>query len=119
MIAHCVFCKVVRGEIHSTKVYEDGEILAFRDISPMAPVHILIIPKRHIENLASVQEVDYSLLGKILLVAKKVSINERINHAYKLTTNSGKNAGQVVMHLHFHLLGGWAKKEDVKSQLRQ
>lgn len=114
---NCIFCKIVKGEIPSHKVYEDEEILAFRDIEPEAPTHVLIIPKIHIENLSQASEENKDLLGKILLVAKKISESEKINDAFKLTINNGKFAGQIVMHMHFHLLGGWTKKEDVKSGL--
>lgn len=115
----CVFCKIIKGEIPSSKVYEDENVLAFHDIEPHAPVHILIVPKDHLENLSKVTDTDKDLLGHILLVSKKIADDEKISDAFKLTTNSGKFAGQVVMHMHFHLLGGWENKEDVKSELHQ
>lgn len=115
----CIFCKIVKGEIPSTKVYEDEEILVFRDIEPHAPTHVLIIPKTHIDNLAKASEEHRELLGNLLLVAKKVAEQENVSEAYKLTTNSGAYAGQVVMHLHFHLLGGWKERDEVESELHQ
>lgn len=115
----CIFCKIVKGEIPSTKKYEDEEVLAFLDIEPEAPTHILIIPKKHVENLSKTSDTDKDLLGKVLLTAKKIADSENISQAFKLTTNNGQFAGQVVMHMHFHLIGGWTKKEDVKSELHQ
>ncbi len=115
----CLFCKIIKGEVPSTKVYENEDVFAFRDIEPHAPTHILIVPKKHIDNLAHASLDDQALLGKLSLAAKSIAQEQGILGAFKLTTNSGAFAGQVVMHLHFHLLGGWEKKEDVKSELHQ
>ena len=103
----CIFCKIIKGEIPSEKVYEDDEILAFKDINPAAPIHILVIPKKHIESLLKLQEEDYELVGKIQKVinklAKELNIEEE---GFRVIVNCGKDAGQEVMHLHYHLLAG-------------
>lgn len=112
----CIFCKVVEGEIPSDKVYEDEDILAFRDVRPQAPVHILIIPKKHIEKLYDLKKNNKNITDKVILVANKIAKKENIQNAFKLVVNNGTSAGQVVMHLHFHLLGGWEKKSEVKSK---
>lgn len=104
---NCLFCKIIKGEIPSTKVYEDDEILAFRDIEPMAPIHILVIPKKHIGSLAEVELEDEILLGKINGVIAKIAKQEGIcENGYRVVTNIGEYGGQTVKHLHFHLLGG-------------
>ncbi len=100
----CIFCKIVSGEIGSEKVYEDEEVLAFRDINPQAPVHILIIPKRHIENL---MEADEEILKRLLLASKEVARREGIDgRGFRVAVNCGREGGQVIPHLHFHLIGG-------------
>jgi len=103
----CLFCKIAQKEIPAAIVYEDEEVLGFRDIAPQAPVHILIIPKKHIGSLAEVQKSDFNLLGKILEVSQQLAVEEKIAiTGYRVLINSGKDAGQAVDHLHFHLLGG-------------
>lgn len=103
----CIFCKIVKGEVPSEKVWEDNEILAFKDIKPSAPVHILIIPKKHITNLASSTKEDKDVLGKIQIVAVEIADKLGIKDGFSLSTLSGEKAGQVVFHLHYHLKGGW------------
>lgn len=104
---NCLFCKIIKGEIPSTKVYEDDEILAFRDIEPMAPVHVLIIPKKHISSLADLKPEDEDLIGKIYGVINKIAKQENISESgFRVVTNSGEDGGQTVKHLHFHLIGG-------------
>jgi len=103
----CIFCRIASGQIPSDFLYEDGEIVAFRDIHPRAPVHILIIPKKHLTSLADVKEEDEALLGRMCLIASKLAEEQGIAQSgYRLISNSGKNSGQEVAHLHFHLLGG-------------
>jgi histidine triad (HIT) family protein len=103
----CLFCKMVSKEIPTEIVYEDNDILAFKDIAPKAPVHILIIPKKHIENVAAATAEDQVVLGKIQLVAQKLAEDFGIAESgYRVLTNSGKDSGQVVFHLHYHLVGG-------------
>lgn len=103
----CIFCKIVAGEIPSTKVFEDDKILAFKDLNPEAPVHILVIPKKHIVSLNDANSEDHKLLGHIQLkiaeIAKKMEISES---GYRVVTNIGNEGGQTVDHLHYHLLGG-------------
>ncbi len=105
--SNCVFCKIIRGELPAKKVAETANLLAFRDINPQAPVHILIVPKKHFQNLAEVGESEKEILGEIILLAKKIAQQEGIEKTgYRVLTNTGANAGQIVPHLHFHLLGG-------------
>mgnify|MGYP001598686121 CR=1 FL=1 len=103
--ADCVFCKVIAGEVPSSMVYQDGEFVAFADINPKAPVHVLVVPKVHIE---SVNELDNeALAGKWLLTAKTVAHKVGVGQAYRLKMYVGAGAGQTVAHLHMHILGGW------------
>lgn len=103
----CIFCKIIRGEIPSQKVYEDDLVFAFKDIQPAAPVHILIVPKKHITNLNDMTEEDVNLLGRIHLVASQIAQEQGIAESgYRVISNHNKDAGQVVFHLHFHLVGG-------------
>ena len=103
----CLFCKIVKGEIPSTKVYEDDEILAFKDINPMAPVHILVIPKKHYNDISEITEEDAKIIAKIHLVINKIAKEEGIAESgYRIVTNCKEDSGQEVKHLHFHLLGG-------------
>lgn len=103
----CLFCKIIKGEIPSSKVYEDDEILAFNDINPAAPIHILVIPKKHIDSLAQMQKEDEALVGKIYGVINKIAEDKGFKeNGYRVIVNCGKDAGQEVMHLHFHVLAG-------------
>ena len=103
----CVFCKIIKGEIPSEKVYEDEEILAFKDINPAAQIHILVIPKKHINNLLEVKDEDNYLIGKIYKTINKIAKDLNIEKdGFRVIVNCGKDSGQEVMHLHFHLLGG-------------
>ncbi len=102
----CLFCKIVAGEIPSEKVYESETILAFKDINPQAPVHILIIPKMHIESLSAVTEDTVGVTAEIMLVARQLAQEFHLDNGYRVITNIGDDGGQTVHHLHFHLLGG-------------
>lgn len=103
----CIFCKIVRGELPSTTVYQDEEIVAFRDIHPKAPVHVLIIPRKHVATVADLTEADADLMGKMVVVADKISKQEGLpERGYRLVMNYGPDSGMVVRHLHLHLLGG-------------
>ncbi|NLZ38975.1 MAG: histidine triad nucleotide-binding protein [Firmicutes bacterium] len=102
----CVFCKIVRGELPADVVYETADLLAFRDINPQAPTHVLLIPKKHFTFLDELQRDDLKLAGELLLAASEVAAKLGVAGAYKLVTNCGEAAGQVVPHLHFHLLAG-------------
>ena len=102
----CLFCKIVAGEIPSTKVYEDESVLAFRDINPQAPTHILVIPKAHIASVAEVTAENSSVVAHIFEVIAKVAEAEGLKDGYRVVSNCGDHAGQTVHHLHFHILGG-------------
>ena len=104
---NCLFCKIVKGEIPSQKVYEDDEILAFKDINPAAPVHILVIPKKHIDSIAQMEKEDEVLIGKIYTAINKIAEDQGVKeNGFRVIVNCGKDGGQEVMHLHFHLLAG-------------
>ncbi|MCR5311211.1 MAG: histidine triad nucleotide-binding protein [Lachnospiraceae bacterium] len=102
----CIFCKIIKGEIPSTKVYEDETVYAFRDINPQMPVHILVVPKFHIRSLAEVTEDNAEDVGKVLFAVKKIAEQEKLDKGFRVITNAGKEAGQTVDHLHFHILAG-------------
>jgi histidine triad (HIT) family protein len=103
----CIFCKIVQGTIPSRKVYEDDTVIAFYDIQPQAPVHLLVIPKKHIATMNDCEESDAALLGHTLLAAQRVAREAGLaEQGYRLVNNCGDNAGQIVHHLHWHILGG-------------
>jgi len=101
----CIFCKIIKGEIPSAKVFESDQIVAFNDIHPKAQVHILVVPKKHIESVKKLQETDKDLIGELILTAKKIA-NDNNLAGYKLVVNVGREGGQLVDHLHLHLLSG-------------
>lgn len=102
----CIFCKIISGEIPCTKVYEDENVLAFKDINPVAPVHILIIPKTHVES-AYMVDTTSNILNKIFEAIKIIANEQGLQeNGFRIVTNIGESAGQTVKHLHFHLLGG-------------
>lgn len=103
---NCIFCKIAAGEIPSKKLYEDADAIAFHDIRPHAPVHFLIVPKRHIESLLDAQPGDEALLGKLMALAPKLAREQGLGSGFKLAVNTGKDGGQEVFHLHLHVLGG-------------
>lgn len=106
-MSDCIFCKIVNHEIPSEVVYEDQDLIAFKDIAPLAPVHLLVIPKKHIKDLNEVAVEDEGLMGRLLSVVKKLAAEHGVAESgYRVITNIGSNGGQVVPHLHFHLLGG-------------
>ena len=103
----CIFCQIASGKIPSDILFQDEEVIAFRDINPQAPVHILVIPKRHIPSLAHLTEADSALVGRMVAVANKLAKNEGVDKkGYRLAISCGQEGGQVVPHLHLHLLGG-------------
>lgn len=102
----CLFCKIIDGEIPSEKVYESETVLAFKDINPQAPVHILVIPKFHIESLNEITEDNVGVIADIMLVVKQLAAEFNLQNGYRVVTNIGENGGQTVHHLHFHILGG-------------
>ena len=103
----CLFCKIIKGEIPSSKVYENDEVLAFKDINPAAPIHILVIPKKHIDSLANLSEEDEKYVWEIHNAMNQIAKEQGfLNNGYRVVVNCGKDAGQEVMHLHYHLLAG-------------
>ena len=103
----CVFCRIVAGEIPADIVYQDKALLAFRDINPQAPMHILIIPKSHIASLADITAKHQALMGRIILLARDLAETEGISdRGYRLSVSTGADGGQLVPHVHFHMLGG-------------
>ncbi len=102
----CLFCKIAAGQIPADIVYQDDDVIAFNDINPQAPQHILFIPRHHIASMTDLTEEDGPLLGKIYVVAKDMAKKLNLERGYRFLTNVGPDAGQSVLHLHFHLLGG-------------
>ena len=102
----CLFCRIIAGEIPSTKVYEDDTVFAFRDIAPQAPTHILVVPKEHIASAAELNGENAPLAAACLCAAAKIAVQEGLSGGYRLVSNCGDDAGQTVKHLHFHILGG-------------
>lgn len=107
MLTNCIFCKIINGEIPSEKVFENENVIAFKDINPAAPVHILIIPRKHISSINDLEEKDACIIGEIFLAAKEIAKKLGIaEDGYRVVSNCGEKAGQTVMHLHYHLIGG-------------
>ncbi len=104
----CLFCKIVKGEIPAKKVYEDASSIAFADIHPQAPVHLLLIPRKHIVSLAHAGAEDQELLGHLLATAAKIAAQENLAKGFRVVMNIGSDGGQTVDHLHLHILGGRA-----------
>jgi histidine triad (HIT) family protein len=106
-MSDCIFCKIIAGEIPATVVHETDDVLAFRDLGPQAPTHVLVIPKRHISTINDMQDSDAELVGKLYLAAKKVAEDEGISESgYRTVMNCNEGAGQTVFHMHLHVLGG-------------
>jgi len=103
----CIFCQIAEGKIPSDTVYQDEEIIAFRDINPQAPVHIVIIPRKHIASLSGLSQDDSALVGRLVTIANKLAEDEGVaDKGYRVVINCGKEGGQLVPHLHMHLVGG-------------
>jgi len=103
----CIFCRIAAGKLASDIVYEDNDVVAFTDINPEAPTHLLVVPRRHISSLSAAEPADAELLGKVMLVATALARQRGLDAAgYRLVANTGREAGQTVDHVHFHLLGG-------------
>jgi histidine triad (HIT) family protein len=108
----CIFCKLLDGKIPSKKLYEDGEMLAFDDISPWAPVHFLVVPKRHVVSMAEIVEADAPLLGRMMALIPKLMLERGVTNGFRIIVNAGQDGLQEVPHLHLHAIGGprpWAK----------
>ena len=105
-MSDCLFCKIIAGEIPSTKVYEDDSVLAFRDIAPQAPCHVLVIPKNHIADVNGITAENSAIVAHIFQVIPQIAKAEGLENGYRVVSNCGPDAGQTVNHLHFHILGG-------------
>ncbi|GJL71058.1 MAG: histidine triad nucleotide-binding protein [Nitrosomonas sp.] len=110
----CLFCKIVRGEVPASKVYEDEDVLAFNDINPAAPVHFMLIPKLHIASLSDVDDTHQQLMGKMLLLAPRLATKQGCVNGFRTIINTGHAGGQEVFHLHIHIIGG---KERLPSMI--
>ena len=107
----CIFCKIVNGEIPTEFLYQDDKLVVFRDINPHAPVHILIVPKKHVRSINDLTENDREIISHMIMVGKDMAKKESVNlSGYKLLFNVERGGGQVIFHLHLHLIGGWEKK---------
>jgi len=110
----CIFCKIARKEISADVVYEDEDVIAFHDMHPIAPVHVLVIPKKHIASIADISDEDTLLMGKLIAAAKKIAEDLKISEkGYKLLLRVGEHGGQEVKHIHLHLIGGARLREDI------
>lgn len=105
-MSNCIFCKIIRGEIPSRRVYEDDEVIAFHDINPLAPVHFMIVPKQHVDSLAHVDATHQDVLGKIMVLADRLAREQGCNDGFRTIINTGRVARQDVFHLHVHIIGG-------------
>ena len=112
MNKECVFCKIIKREIPSKIEFENDKVIAFRDIKPIAPIHILIVPKKHIKNLSETSDLDKNLLGEMMIVAGNLASKFGVSKAFRVVVANGEDAGQSVFHMHFHLTGGWKKKHE-------
>lgn len=110
-MSDCIFCKIIAGEIPGKFVYKDADVIAFHDIYPKAPVHILVIPVKHMASLKDAESADEAVLGKMMVVIKRVAKELGIDDGFKVIINNGPASGQVVFHLHAHVLGGWKGKK--------
>ena len=110
---NCIFCKIGKGEISSDVIYEDNDIKVFKDLYPKAPVHLLVIPKLHIQSIAHLEENHNAIISKVIYGAKQAARGAGLN-GYKLVFNVGREGGQVIDHLHLHVLGGWQDQAEKK-----
>lgn len=106
MNENCLFCKIAQGKLETDLLFETENVVAFRDINPVAPTHILIIPKKHISSLAHLEAEDTNLMGEIIQATSDLADEERLAEGYRVVVNTGSHGGQTVGHLHFHLIGG-------------
>jgi len=103
----CIFCKIIKGEIPCSKVYEDDKVLAFNDINPQAPVHVLIVPKTHVQSIMDMNNDEYQIVSHVFKVASKIAKDMKVDEkGFRIVNNIGEDGGQTVPHVHFHLLGG-------------
>ena len=109
----CIFCEIIKGNIPSTKVYEDEYVTAFNDLNPQMPVHVLIVSKKHIASANDIAEEDAELVGRVFVAAGKIAEKLGLDNGYRIINNCGEDAGQTVKHLHYHLLGGKTMGEKI------
>lgn len=112
-MSDCIFCKIVNNEIPANLVYEDNDVLAFYDLEPQAPVHILVIPKMHIQSIAEITNENSNILSKIGEAISKIAKEKNLDDGFRVITNVGENGAQSVKHLHFHILGGKKLSEKI------
>ena len=105
-MSDCIFCKIIAGEIPSTKIYEDDKVIAFRDIHPQAPVHFLVVPKEHIKSAAEITAENSGIVAYCFEIISKLAAQEKLTDGFRVINNCGENAGQTVPHIHFHVLAG-------------
>ena len=105
-MTNCIFCKIINGEIKSDIIFENDKIIAFKDLNPQAPIHILIVPKKHIPRIENLKKEDNLLMGELVFAAKQIADKLNVKNGYRLVFNNGSNAGQGVEHIHLHLLAG-------------
>ena len=106
----CIFCHIIARQLPTEIIYENADLVVFKDINPQAPVHLLIVPKKHIESINAVDEKTAEIFSKMVLAAKTMAERHGVQSGYRLMINNGREAGQVVYHLHMHFLGGWGKR---------
>jgi len=104
--SNCLFCKIINQEIKASIIYEDEDVLAFKDIHPKAPVHVLVIPKKHIQSLATLTPEDAELMGNLSLKLQEIAVSQGLKNGFRTIINTGQGGGQEINHLHYHLLGG-------------
>ncbi len=107
-MTNCIFCRIVSGQIPSKRVHEDADVVAFEDASPVAPTHVLVVPRRHLATLDEASDADAGLLGQLVVVARAIAAKRELGSGYRLVMNVHAGAGQSVFHLHLHVLGGRA-----------
>jgi len=106
-MGECIFCKIINKEQSADIIYEDNVFVVFKDINPSAPTHLLLVPKKHISSVNDLKPEDKKMIGDLFLLAKKIAAQQGISDGYKLVFNVGKKGGQIVDHIHLHLIGGW------------
>ncbi len=106
----CIFCQIVSHQLPAEIAYEDSDLMVFKDINPSAPIHLLIVPKRHFDSLNALEEKDSGIMAKMIMMGKKMAEQQNTQNGYRLSINTGREAGQVIFHMHMHLMGGWGSR---------
>jgi len=107
----CIFCQIVSHQLPADIIYEDDDLAVFKDINPSAPIHLLIVPKKHLDSLNIIDEKNAGIVTKMVMTAKRIAEEQKTRNGYRLLINTGREAGQVVFHLHMHLMGGWGGRK--------